>query len=197
MVVPLTFEEENNKKHHHRSLLKSFQSTKEFVDIEEAIVYTDKDDDNDDAGNSNSSNTQAIEAADGVTASTSNLESSAEKKSSRMLKGQTNDAIALTPESASSCKCILLPHGDTRTYWDLYICVLLIYVGTFVPYRVSFLGDVDGVMEAVELFVDISFGIDIILNFFTGKRYSIQSCALDEMKLIPNTFTLNCVLCRV
>ena len=163
MVVPINLAEENGKKHHHRPHLKNFQSKQDIVDIEEAQYTTD-----DENGRSFGS-AKVIDAADGVNSVKPSNEVVSEDKKPTKSKRHTFDTVALTSGSASSCKCILLPHGDTRTYWDLYICVLLVYVGTFVPYRVSFLGDLDGLMEGVELFVDISFGVDIMLNFFTGE----------------------------
>ena len=63
---------------------------------------------------------------------------------------------------------ILLPQGTFRSAWDFYIGFLLLYVGAFLPYRLSYLGELNGLMKGVEVFVDLSFGIDILLNFFTA-----------------------------
>lgn len=63
---------------------------------------------------------------------------------------------------------ILLPHSSFRSVWDFYIGILLLYVGAFIPYRLSYLGELKGFMKSLEIFVDISFGIDIILNFVTA-----------------------------
>lgn len=70
---------------------------------------------------------------------------------------------------------VILPHGEYRTCWDLYIAFLLLYVGAFVPYRVSFLGELSDSMNNFELFVDVSFGVDVILNFLTGKKVETSS----------------------
>lgn len=173
MVVPLNLNEDHSKRHQHKfSHLQTFKSTNDITnDIEEALHIKIDDD------GGGIINKDIIEAADGVNSHQAlpnhndDVQSDNTRTSRRTgsHKRQTIDTVILTVESASSCTCILLPHGDKRTYWDLYICVLLLYVGTFVPYRVSFLSDLSGIMEAVEIFVDISFGIDIILNFITGK----------------------------
>lgn len=56
-------------------------------------------------------------------------------------------------------KFIILPQSTFRTYWDIYISVLLLYVGSFVPYRISFLGELKGFLKYCEIFVDTSFAI--------------------------------------
>ena len=52
------------------------------------------------------------------------------------------------------------------------IAILLLYVGAFVPFRVSLLEDLSDSMSNFEIFVDISFGADIILSFFTAYEWS-------------------------
>ena len=65
-------------------------------------------------------------------------------------------------------RCVILPHSVFRTNWELYMTVLLIYVGLFIPFRVSYLGKLNGALEAFDLFVDLSFGLDIVLHFLIG-----------------------------
>eukprot|EP00520_Triparma_pacifica_P006086 CAMPEP_0118657744 /NCGR_PEP_ID=MMETSP0785-20121206/14188_1 /TAXON_ID=91992 /ORGANISM="Bolidomonas pacifica, Strain CCMP 1866" /LENGTH=810 /DNA_ID=CAMNT_0006550695 /DNA_START=182 /DNA_END=2610 /DNA_ORIENTATION=- len=63
---------------------------------------------------------------------------------------------------------IILPNGNFRVGWDMYVGLLLLYVAAWVPYRVTFLGKLDTPWQIVEHLVDVSFAIDIFLNFFTG-----------------------------
>ena len=165
MVAPLQFLEDGNRKSHHRAHSRNFTLTSnvhndEAVDIEKANYI-------DNPNTIEVANNDAIEVADGLNSQRSKQSIRSESKTPS--KRQTKEVILLTAGSTSSCKCVLLPHGEVRTYWDLYISFLLLYVGAFVPYRVSFLGDLEGLMKGIELFVDISFGVDIILNFMTGK----------------------------
>ena len=78
-------------------------------------------------------------------------------------------------------KYILLPHSEFRSAWDFYMSLVLIYIAIFVPYRVSFWGDLTGFLKYLDIFIDSSFGIDIILNFFTA--YDIPEIEKYECRL--------------
>ena len=79
---------------------------------------------------------------------------------------------------------ILNPGGCFRRYWDLYHLILLFYVAFFVPYRVAFKEAKDAHTENIllicEIVTDVSFGVDIVLNFFTayadkGADYRLET----------------------
>jgi len=76
---------------------------------------------------------------------------------------------------------ILLPHSDFRSAWDFYMSIVLIYVAIFVPYRVSFLTDLNGFLKYLDIFIDCSFGLDIILNFVTA--YDIPEIEKYEFRM--------------
>jgi hypothetical protein len=80
----------------------------------------------------------------------------------------TDWALLHKQDISGKPKYILLPNANFRVGWDMYIGMLLLYVAAWVPYRVTFLGELDDILQITEHLVDISFGIDIILNFFTG-----------------------------
>ena len=65
-------------------------------------------------------------------------------------------------------KYIILPNSGFRVTWDMYIGILLMYIAVYVPYRVTFVQSLDEMGRWVEHSIDISFGVDIILNFFTA-----------------------------
>lgn len=182
MVVPLKFIEDRNRTLSHRTHPRklnprksNFHNDEQPVDVEEAIVArADTNTSNNSKTNTSlddiSNNIHVIEVADGVNSQRFKQSTQEVKKS--YVRRQTKDTVTFTRGSqSSSYQCALLPHGEVRTYWDLYVSLLLVYVGTFVPYRVSFLADLEGPMKNVELFVDISFAIDIVLNFMTGMFY--------------------------
>merc|ERR550514_1953790 len=64
-------------------------------------------------------------------------------------------------------KYVLEP-GKTQwlEQWDLYIAVLLIYVAIFTPYEVSFLKTEINWMFYVNRLIDVSFLLDMFLQFF-------------------------------
>ena len=65
---------------------------------------------------------------------------------------------------------VLLPEGTFLTYWNLIIVLLLMYVATYMPFRICFhkqaLTLTSG--DKVDLFVDSLFVVDIIINFFSA-----------------------------
>ena len=155
--------------HYHQNSTSKVNGGNNFNDsndLEEALESRDHNDSN---------NPTSLDVADGNTHSIQVLPVNDNIiNEGRQTKDNGNDFRFYQNDSTRLPNCILLPHSDVRSYWDLYISILLIYVGAFVPYRVSFLGDLDGIMEGVEVFVDISFFIDIILNFMTGELLMIQ-----------------------
>ena len=56
--------------------------------------------------------------------------------------------------------------------WNFWIVFLLIWIGTVVPYRLSFVSDAE--LEKMDFFhimdsgTDISFALDIMINFITA-----------------------------
>ena len=65
----------------------------------------------------------------------------------------------------SQARCVFLPDSLFKRRWNLYIAVLLIYTGIFVPLRIAFYDKVDLWVIIVECFVDLSFLIDIVFSF--------------------------------
>lgn len=68
---------------------------------------------------------------------------------------------------------ILHAHNRFRYYWDIYIFILLIYVALVSVFVFSFFGSlpIDEPWFWIERFLDVSFTIDIILNFFTSYKH--------------------------
>lgn len=68
---------------------------------------------------------------------------------------------------------ICLPDGNLRTFWDIYMAFILFVVAFYVPFRVCLQWNED-VSETrkfvfiLDRFIDITFAIDIILNFFSA-----------------------------
>lgn len=86
---------------------------------------------------------------------------------------------------------ILLPHSELRSSWDLYMSILLVYVAGFVPFRVSYLTSLQSWLKGLEMFIDISFGIDIILNFFTAYEVKGLSGKEEVYECRPKKIAVN------
>lgn len=67
---------------------------------------------------------------------------------------------------------LILPDSSFKIVWNLIIVVLLIYTATFVPFRVSFLGDDTLAIYVLDVLTDILFGIDIVVNFMSAYEKS-------------------------
>ena len=70
--------------------------------------------------------------------------------------------------STEDAKCIIFPDNKHKRRWDLWIGILLIYTGIFVPLRVAFYDHVGEAFLIFECLVDACFITDIVLTFFTA-----------------------------
>eukprot|EP01006_Ploeotia_vitrea_P007575 TRINITY_DN17489_c0_g1_i1.p1 TRINITY_DN17489_c0_g1~~TRINITY_DN17489_c0_g1_i1.p1 ORF type:complete len:759 (-),score=368.03 TRINITY_DN17489_c0_g1_i1:61-2133(-) len=61
---------------------------------------------------------------------------------------------------------IILPSSPVKSVWDTVVLGLLLYLVAFLPWRVAF-SDADDV-SWLDIVVDVLFGIDIIMSFFTA-----------------------------
>ena len=60
------------------------------------------------------------------------------------------------------------PQSGVRILWDLWTCVVLLYISLAVPIAVSFDVPSNPVTSAIEGAIDVMFAFDILLNFRTG-----------------------------
>jgi hypothetical protein len=68
----------------------------------------------------------------------------------------------------SETKWIIMPNDVHKRRWNLWIGVLLVYTGIFVPLRVAFYDETTITLLLFECFVDACFLTDIVLTFFTA-----------------------------
>jgi len=64
--------------------------------------------------------------------------------------------------------CLIMPDGKFKTVWNMIIIFLLIYTGSYVPYKIAFIDEDSKGVEIFEYIVDILFFMDIIINFFSA-----------------------------
>jgi hypothetical protein len=67
-----------------------------------------------------------------------------------------------------SKKCIILPDNKLKNKWDLWVVLLLSYTALIVPVRVCFIDETSAPIFILDLVIDISFFLDIVLTFFTA-----------------------------
>ena len=70
--------------------------------------------------------------------------------------------------NVEDAKCIILLENKHKIRWNLFIALLLIYTGIFVPMRVAYFDDAGLNMIIFECCVDACFILDLILTFFSA-----------------------------
>ena len=92
-------------------------------------------------------------------------------------------------EQKKKMRFLIFPENRFKIIWNLVIIALLLYTAIFVPYKVAFIHEQDGVVgQFFEYTVDALFGLDIIVNFMsvyedrTGKYiYDRKAIALNYL----------------
>lgn len=72
------------------------------------------------------------------------------------------------PLTAPPPRCMLHPTGTFRTAWDIHVFCYVIYIAFAYPFYLSFNVSTSREMQILDWIIDITFGIDILLNFNTG-----------------------------
>ena len=60
------------------------------------------------------------------------------------------------------------PDSRFKSFWDIFGLFCILYQVVVVPYRLCFNADADGVVAQIEQVIDISFMVDIFIQFNTG-----------------------------
>ena len=79
---------------------------------------------------------------------------------------------------------IIYPENPKKNSWDLLIAFVLIITCSVSPMQISFYEDENfGVWSNIEIFFDVLFGIDIIVNFLSAY-YDEDFILNDSLKII-------------
>jgi hypothetical protein len=78
------------------------------------------------------------------------------------------------------------PEQDSKTKWDLFVAVLIIYSTISVPFRICFDADAEGFAFVLDVFVDLCFLVDIIFNFRCGYINADGDVVWDVRKIRNN-----------
>ena len=61
-----------------------------------------------------------------------------------------------------------MPSSKFKTFWNILVILLLGYTSTVVPFQVAFVDEDSGFAQFLNYCVDVLFGLDIIINFFSA-----------------------------
>ena len=79
---------------------------------------------------------------------------------------------------------LLDPVSVGRRMWDFTLLVMLLYTGTYSPYRTAFIAEGGNTfLLIIENLMDFLFGIDILVNFFTPFERHDGSYEYDHKKI--------------
>ena len=81
-------------------------------------------------------------------------------------------------------RCLIDPNNKWKMRFDLYIMFIMIFIAIFVPWRLAFADEDSTAWLVINLTVDFSFLIDMILTFFTAYFDEKQ------MRLVTNKCTI-------
>ena len=81
------------------------------------------------------------------------------------------------------------PDGFFKKIWDVVMIILLLYTATLVPYKISFADDIHEMgVSQFDIFVDVLFAIDIIVNFITPYEKYDGSLQTNHKKIAIRYF---------
>ena len=81
---------------------------------------------------------------------------------------------------------ILNPQSKLRMIWDIIMIVFVIYNVIILPMQIGLELEPDSTRYVIELFIDMYFACDILLNFFTGYFDDYNNIIMDQKKIIKN-----------
>ena len=81
-------------------------------------------------------------------------------------------------------KYLLDPVSLQRQLWDFAILAMLLYTGTYSPFRTAFIAEGGSpFLLFMENLMDVLFGVDILVNFFTPFERYDGSYEYDHKKI--------------
>lgn len=83
-----------------------------------------------------------------------------------------------------------MPSSQFKTFWNIIVILLLLYTSTVVPYQVAFVDEDTLMMTAFNGLVDVLFGVDIVVNFFSA--YEANNQTVTSLPAIARNY---CQLC--
>jgi hypothetical protein len=85
---------------------------------------------------------------------------------------------------------VLMPDTVFKTVWNVLIITLLAYTATIAPFRIAFYESSESnssqFFDVFDVFVDIVFGLDIVLNFISAYEKTEGRFEYDLKKIAIN-----------
>lgn len=83
---------------------------------------------------------------------------------------------------------IILPSDAAKNTWDFYIMILLFFVAFMIPMRLAFYPTDTVVWQAINTFIDMSFGVDIVLTFFSAYLDTTKHIMVTDKRIIAKRY---------
>ena len=76
-----------------------------------------------------------------------------------------------------------------KAFWNITVILLLGYTSTIVPFQVAFVDDDSDFSTFINYTVDVLFGVDIIINFFSGYELPNNRVEIRLKQIVKNYLT--------
>lgn len=84
---------------------------------------------------------------------------------------------------------MIYPNNEIKSYWDGVITLVLIFSCMVTPYRLAFNKEDPYEWVVINIFIDIFFGIDIILSFISAY-YTEEYELIESRRMIAKNYIL-------
>jgi len=82
-----------------------------------------------------------------------------------------------------------MPTSGFYMIWQLIMIILILYFATYIPFEIAFLDLKDtGWRTAIDYAIDILFGLDIVMNFFTAYEHQATKRMEVNLKVISISY---------
>eukprot|EP00644_Phytophthora_capsici_P013625 jgi/Phyca11/117293/e_gw1.33.181.1 len=102
-------------------------------------------------------------------------------------RARRNDLVPIVQtEKVKYSRWFIQPRATWKVRWDLWIGFIIAYSVILIPYRIGFGIELSNWEQVMNYCFDSSFGVDVILNFFTG--YYDEDVLVYEMRRIRHRY---------
>ena len=84
--------------------------------------------------------------------------------------------------------CIINPNSKWKLRWDIYIIFIMALAAIFTPWQLAFIDTDTLTWTSLNLLIDCSFLIDIIVTFFTAYFDEIKLTLITDKKVIAKGY---------
>lgn len=85
-------------------------------------------------------------------------------------------------------KWLILDDDPWKIKWDIFVFVMLIFTAFVVPLRLAFSETDDVFWTIINVFIDLTFLVDVILSFFTTYFDEKTATRVTDKKMIAKTY---------